>query len=55
MIIHLGRYEIIGELGKGAMGTVYKAKDPIIDRILAIKTISLNLATDEKDEYEFNG
>ncbi len=52
MITHLGRYEIIGELGKGAMGTVYKAKDPIIDRILAIKTISLNLATDEKDEYE---
>lgn len=52
MITHLGRYEIIGELGKGAMGVVYKAKDPIIDRILAIKTISLNLAADEKDEYE---
>lgn len=52
MISHLGRYEIIGELGKGAMGIVYKAKDPIIDRILAIKTISLNLTSDEKDEYE---
>ncbi|MEJ1959967.1 MAG: serine/threonine-protein kinase [Nitrosomonadales bacterium] len=52
MISHLGRYEIIGELGQGAMGIVYKAKDPLIDRILAIKTISLNLAMDEKDEYE---
>ncbi len=34
------------------MGIVYKAKDPLIDRIVAIKTISLNLAMDEKDEYE---
>jgi serine/threonine protein kinase len=52
MISHLGRYEIIDELGHGAMGIVYKAKDPLIDRVLAIKTISLNLAMDEKDEYE---
>ena len=52
MISNLGRYEIIGELGQGAMGIVYKAKDPLIDRTLAIKTISLNLAMDEKDEYE---
>jgi len=52
MISQLGRYEIIGELGQGAMGVVYKAKDPLIDRILALKTISLNLALDEKDEYE---
>lgn len=52
MITHLGRYEIIGELGQGAMGVVYKAKDPLIDRILAIKTISLNLALDEREEYE---
>jgi len=34
------------------MGIVYKAHDPIIDRILAIKTISLNLAMDEREEYE---
>jgi serine/threonine-protein kinase len=52
MISHLGRYEIIGELGQGAMGIVYKAKDPLIDRILAIKTISLDLALGEKAEYE---
>lgn len=52
MISQLGRYEIVGELGQGAMGIVYKAKDPLIDRIVAIKTISLNLAMDEKEEYE---
>ncbi len=52
MISQLGRYEIIGELGQGAMGIVYKAKDPLIDRIVAIKTISLNLAMEEKEEYE---
>ena len=52
MISQLGRYNIIGELGQGAMGTVYKAVDPLIDRIVAIKTINLGLALDEKDEYE---
>ena len=52
MISQLGRYEVIGELGQGAMGVVYKAKDPLIDRVVAIKTINLGLAMDEKEEYE---
>ncbi len=52
MISQLGRYEVLGELGQGAMGVVYKAKDPLIDRQVAIKTINLSLAGDELDEYE---
>ena len=52
MISQLGRYEVIGELGQGAMGVVYKARDPLIDREVAIKTINLSLAMEERDEYE---
>lgn len=52
MISRLGRYEVLGELGQGAMGIVYKARDPLIDRVVAIKTINLGLAQEEKEEYE---
>ncbi|UCH53396.1 MAG: CHASE2 domain-containing protein [Pseudomonadota bacterium] len=44
----LGRYEIEKELGKGAMGTVYLGRDPKINRVVAIKTLSLQ----EFDEPE---
>jgi len=48
----LGRYEIIDELGRGAMGVVYKARDPLIDRVLAIKTVGLDLSRDEAQAFE---
>ena len=48
----LGKYEIRGVLGRGAMGTVYEAFDPVIDRRVAIKTVRLPDAADEDAQAE---
>ena len=42
----LGRYRIVGELGRGATGTVYRALDPLIERAVAVKTLNPNLPED---------
>jgi eukaryotic-like serine/threonine-protein kinase len=45
----LGRYRVLKELGRGAMGLVYLGKDPTIQRFVAIKTMRLDqIDTDDK-------
>lgn len=48
----MGRYEILAEIGRGAMGIVYQARDPRIDRTIALKTISLS-GQDLEEEKEY--
>jgi len=48
----LGRYEVLAELGKGAMGVVYRANDPLLSRTVAIKTVIMSDDPKELAEYE---
>ena len=49
----LGKYDLRGTLGRGAMGTVYDGWDPVIARRVAIKTV--RLSDDDDEETEYNG
>jgi serine/threonine protein kinase len=49
----ISRYEIRREIGRGMMGIVYEAYDPSLDRVVALKTISLAFAVSDKELLSF--
>ena len=49
----VGKYKILGKIGQGAMGEVYKAHDAVLNRLVAIKTINADLGADESLRKRF--
>ena len=48
----LGRYVIESEIGRGAMGVVFKATDSVLQRVVAVKTVNMALEREHADKYE---
>ena len=46
MLQRIGKYEILGQIGRGGQGTIYRTRDTGLDRIVAIKVIDQSVADD---------
>ncbi|HUG23086.1 serine/threonine-protein kinase [Piscinibacter sp.] len=48
---HIGRYALKYQIGEGGLGTVYAAHDPLLSRLIAIKTLNLEIAADQRPAF----
>ena len=48
---HIGRYALKYVVGEGGLGTVYAAHDPLLSRLIAIKTLNLEISADEREAF----
>ena len=49
----IGRYEVIERVGRGGMGVLYRGRDPVLDREVAIKVMAGDFSTDESARSRF--
>jgi hypothetical protein len=48
---HIGRYALKYKIGEGGLGTVYAAHDPLLSRLIAIKTVNVEMAAEERESF----
>jgi eukaryotic-like serine/threonine-protein kinase len=48
---HIGRYALKYRIGEGGLGTVYAAHDPLLSRLIAIKTLNIELSAEERESF----
>lgn len=48
---HIGRYALKYRIGEGGLGTVYAAHDPLLSRLIAIKTLNVQLSSEEREQF----